>query len=172
MDDITPKLVPKRRVPPRQLTGRVVRRSMDTIQRVPRRPVHVPPMRTSVPAPLRPSRVGVTRQPVNRALDRISWLQYPLIGIVALAMAYSTTVGQWLIAAYAVAVLLLRIDSRQPFIIALILLVAIPVFQVIGLPIFSQNVAIYAYECLVIGVVVAIIETSKNPAVLSEERGL
>jgi hypothetical protein len=171
MDDITPRLVRKKPAP-RQLTGKVIRRSMDTIQVVPRRPVHVPPMRTSVPAPLRPSRLGLTRQPLNRALDRISWLQYPLIGIVALAMAYSTTIGQWLVAAYAVAVLLLRIDSRQPFIIALILLVAVPVFQVIGLPVFSQNVAIYAYETLVIGVIVAIIETSKNPSLLSEERGL
>jgi|GEM_PF-5281070 len=162
MDDITPRLVRKAR-PARQLTGQAMRRGMDGIRAVPRTPITVPPLRTEA-APLVPTRFEGTGQRLRQYLERVGWLQYPLIGIVALAMAYNATIGQWLVGIYAVAALVLRVDSQQPFIGALILLVAIPVFQVIGLTGVSQNAAIYAYELLVVGVIVAIIEISQKSA--------
>ncbi len=85
--------------------------------------------------------------------------QYPLFSIVALAAAASATIGQWLVAAYAVyAVLIRRQSSSLTFGLALIILVAIPVFQLLGQSGIAENAAIYVYELLVIGTIQAIIE--------------
>ncbi len=86
-------------------------------------------------------------------------LQYPLLILVAVTMAFSSTAGQVLIGLYGLVALAKRLDSRGPFIIALIMLITIPIFQLINLSGFSENSAIYAYELMVIGVVEAITET-------------
>lgn len=87
------------------------------------------------------------------------FLQYSLIVLGAMAMAFSSTAGQVLIGLYGLVVLGKKLDSRGPFIIALVMLITIPIFQLISLSGFSENAAIYAYELMVIGVVEVIAET-------------
>ena len=87
-----------------------------------------------------------------------SVLQYVAVITVALVSTYSTTIGQWLILAYAVFVITTRRDSRLSFGIALFLLIAIPIFQLLGQSGVANNIAIYVYELLVVGVVQAMIE--------------
>ena len=82
-----------------------------------------------------------------------------LIVVVAVTMAFSSTAGQVIIGLYGLVVIFKRLDSRGPFIVALVMLVAIPLFQLINLADFSENAAIYAYELMVVGVVEAIVET-------------
>jgi hypothetical protein len=85
--------------------------------------------------------------------------QYPAIAIVALAAAASATVGQILILVYAVAVVLVRRQpSRLTFGLALVILLAIPVFQILGQAGIAENAAIYVYELLVVGTISAILE--------------
>lgn len=85
-------------------------------------------------------------------------LQYPLVAAVAVLAIYSTTIGQWLVFAYAIYVLMRRIDSRATFIAALMLLIGIPFFQLINQPGVAENTAIYAYELLVVGTLQSIVE--------------
>jgi hypothetical protein len=87
-----------------------------------------------------------------------SLLQYLALAFAALFSAGNTTIGQYLIAIFAVYVLVLRKNSQKTFIIALILLVSIPIFQVLKQPGIAENMAIYTYELLVVGTIQAIIE--------------
>ena len=84
--------------------------------------------------------------------------QYPLLALIALAAAYSTSIGQWFVLVYALYALIIARSSQKTFVVALILLIAIPFFQIIQQPGVSENVAVYTYEFLVIGTVQAIIE--------------
>ncbi|HUC20363.1 MAG TPA: hypothetical protein VMR98_02630 [Candidatus Polarisedimenticolaceae bacterium] len=136
---------------------------VDSIRRaIPRRSIKAGPIQ------LNPFLILLGIGELERRLHRrYRWLnrsQYPIIMVVALVMAYSASIGQWVVLAYAIVVLLFRIDSRQPFAGALILLVAIPTFQLIGLSYISENIAIYAYELLVVGVIRAIVELPKKGA--------
>lgn len=86
------------------------------------------------------------------------YVQYPLIAGVAIAAAYSSTVGQGAIGIYCICAVIWRINIRYTFISALILLASIPLFQVINETGVSRNAAVYAYEVLVVGTVQAVIE--------------
>ena len=85
--------------------------------------------------------------------------QYPLLSIVALVAAANSRIGQLCVLVYAIGVLVVR---RQPsslsFGLALIVLVAIPVFQAIGQAGIAENAAVYVYELLVVGTIGAILE--------------
>lgn len=98
-------------------------------------------------------------------------LQNSVIAIIAVAMAYSSVVGQAIIGIYLLAGLLLKFDSRYSFGAALIFLIGVPFFQAIGMTGVSENSAIYAYEMLVVGVAQAIVESfrSKGSSTDSEQ---
>ncbi len=88
----------------------------------------------------------------------LDFIQYPLIAVAALTAAYSPTAGQIIIGVYFLIALIFKISSRASFAIALVLLLCIPFFQILGQAGISENVAIYAYEMLAVGTVQAIIE--------------
>lgn len=108
------------------------------------------------PQPLAKPAVAAVKSKRTRLLDS---LQSSLIVVAALTMAFNVTAGQVFIGLYGLVVLAKRLDSRGPFIVAVIMLITIPIFQLINLSGFSENAAIYAYELMVIGVVEAIAET-------------
>jgi hypothetical protein len=88
--------------------------------------------------------------------------QYPLSALFLIIAIYSTSVGQWFVLAYAVYALIRGVQSRNTFIAALLLLIAIPVFQLLNQPGVADNIAIYAYELLVVGTVQTIAELIKD----------
>lgn len=86
-------------------------------------------------------------------------IQYPLFAGIALGAAASTTFGQILIIFYGFWALFWHRSMTQiTFGLAILLLVAIPIFQLLRLEGIAANVAIYAYELLVIGTIGAILE--------------
>lgn len=92
----------------------------------------------------------------------LALLQYPLVAGLLIVGIYSTAIGQWFILAYALYALIRGVQSRNTFIAALLLLVSIPVFQLLNQPGVADNIAIYAYELLVVGTVQAIVELIKD----------
>jgi|GEM_PF-2397881 len=92
----------------------------------------------------------------------IGFLQYPLTAIVAVSAAYSTSIGQWFIVAYIAYVIVRRVNSRTTFILALMLLIAIPTLQLLQQPGVSENIAIYTFELLVVGVLQSVFELKFN----------
>jgi len=85
--------------------------------------------------------------------------QYPLLAIVALSAAASSTVGQLFVLAYAFfAIVIRRQPSGLSFGLALVILVAVPLFEALGRPGIAENAAIYVYELLVVGTIGAILE--------------
>jgi hypothetical protein len=91
----------------------------------------------------------------RRMLD---FIQYPLIGLIAVGIAYSSSVGQILILLFLLVSLLKKVSSKYSFGTAILLLACIPFFQAIKESGISQNCAIYAYEMLVVGTLMAMIE--------------
>ena len=141
-------------------------RSMSTITAaMPRPQVQLPAM-PQIPThmPSRRELRRAVRAPVIEKSSKKIWefAQYPLIAIVALASAYSTTIGQWLVLVYGIMAIWQRWGSRQSFGIALFLLITIPLFQLIGQAGIAENVAVYVYELLVIGTIQALIELHKT----------
>ena len=117
--------------------------------------------------PQRTHRVPARRQaPVasrsSRGQKVWEYAQYPLVAIVALAGADNTTIGQLLVLVYGIVVVVWRLPSKQVFMLALILLVSVPLFQALGLPGISENAAIYVYELLVVATIRAILELNKH----------
>jgi len=103
----------------------------------------------------------------------LALLQYPLIAVITIVAVYSTSIGQWLVVAYAIYALVRRIDSKSTFIAALVLLAGIPLFQILNQPGVSENIAIYTYELLVVGTLQAIVElgfASKNKRSVVQSR--
>lgn len=99
--------------------------------------------------------------------------QYIVITAAALVMAFNGYYGQYVIAAYGVVIILPKLwpfsygkledffdslGSQQVFIIALLILVTIPLFTVLGKSVIAQNAAVYVFELLVVGVIAATIE--------------
>jgi hypothetical protein len=117
---------------------------------MPARSHHVPPRVSPIPAS-RPGR----RQKVWE------FAQYPLVAVVALAAAANADLGQLLVLIYGVVIVGWRLPSKQVFVLALVLLVSVPIFQVLSLPGISENAAIYVYELLVVGTIRAILELSQ-----------
>lgn len=111
---------------------------------------------STVPSQAPPAIVPARLAPVRAKI--FDFVQYPLIAAAAVGIAYSPTVGQIVIGIYLLLALILRISSRVTFAVALVLLVCIPFFQVLGQTVVSENVAVYAYEMLVVGTLQAIIE--------------
>ncbi len=141
--------------------GAAVGRPTMVGQRV-RKPITVPHAARALPRPIRRTarraeRV-ITGQKPATTQNALYYLQYLVIAVVALAIAYSSTVGQWILLAYGIIVLLRRTDSRQPFAAALFMLVLTPFFIILKLPVFADNVALYTYELLVIGTIAAMAE--------------
>ena len=107
----------------------------------------------------------LVNEPVTKASrfrKFLALMQYPLSAALLIVAIYSTAIGQWLVLAYAVYALIRGVQSRNTFIAALLLLVAIPVFQLLNQPGVADNIAIYAYELLVVGTAQAIVELIKG----------
>ncbi len=135
-------------------------------------PAHVTPsvpiLKPTVPIEKKPTPAA---KPEQKAKSRhwyvrvFNIVQYPLFAAIAIAASYSTSIGQWFILGYVIIALLRRQDSRVTFAIAIFLLIAIPVFQLLQQPGVAENTAVYAYELLVFGTLQAIFEvirSSKN----------
>jgi hypothetical protein len=103
-------------------------------------------------------------KPSAKPTKRQIWefAQYPLLALIALVAAASTTFGQALVFVYAVIVVARRRTSTTTFGLALIILVAIPIFQALGQATIAENAAIYVYELLVVGTIQAILELRQN----------
>lgn len=112
-------------------------------------------------APPAPARSLRTRVDHRRKVWDIA--QYPVLAIVALAAAANSTFGQLLVLGYALIVLFVRRQSSGlSFGLALIILLAVPLFQAIGHAGIAENAAIYVYELLVVGTISAIMELRRN----------
>ncbi len=150
------------RVAPAQMTAARVAAAPPQPIRLPKLPAQLPQVPTQIPNRRQLRRIA--RAPgVEKNTKQIwEYAQYPLIAIVALASAYSTTIGQCLILVYGLMAIWQRWDSRQSFGIALFLLITIPLFQLIGQAGIAENVAVYVYELLVIGTILALIELHKS----------
>jgi hypothetical protein len=132
-----------------------------------------PARRAPLPSPpLPPSPIAVAPPPPrtsprhqSRPPRRHRWLdllQYPLIAILALISAYSSTAGQAFVLVYAVLALILRRGSRFTFGLALFVLVTIPLFEALKQSGIAQNAAIYTFELLVVGTAQAVYELRKT----------
>ncbi len=107
----------------------------------------------------------IENKPVTRASmfrKALALLQYPLSAILLSVAVYSTAIGRWFILLYAIYALIRGVQSKSTFVAALLLLVAIPLFQVINQPGVADNIAVYAYELLIVGTVQVIVELVKN----------
>ena len=111
----------------------------------------------------------ISPAPVTTTVHRTFWgkvwdyTQYPLFAVLALIASVNATFGQSAILAYAVIVLVLRRKpSSWSFVIALIILISIPIFTLIGQPTIAENAAIYVYELLVVGTIQAILEMKQT----------
>ena len=89
----------------------------------------------------------------------IDFLQYPLIAILAVGAAYSSSFGQILVGIFLIIALIFRLGSRVAFICALILIVSIPFFQILHQDSVSNNSAIYAFEMLCVGTALSLLES-------------
>ena len=107
-------------------------------------------------APAQPK--AIPSKPVRVRSKIFDFAQYPLIALAAVGIAYSPAAGQVAVGIYLLMALIFKVSSRVSFAIALVLLVCIPFFQVLGQATVSENVAVYAYEMLVVGTLQAIIE--------------
>jgi len=131
--------------------------------------------------------IKITHQEIHqhrrrRRLKRLAKIllqvvQYTLITAAALIMAFNGDYGQYVVAAYGLAVLLPKFwpfgygklrhfvasfDSQQVFVIALLILVTIPIFTLLGKTVIAENAAVYVFELLAIGVATAVIELWKD----------
>lgn len=84
--------------------------------------------------------------------------QYPLFAGIAIAAAYSTGIGQWFVLAYAIIALIRRSPSQLTFGVALFLLIAIPIFQLLHQEGIASNAAVYVFELLAFGTLQASLE--------------
>jgi hypothetical protein len=149
--------------PPRQLKPDAVP------TRHPQRPQVLPePSRGTLttpqprPAPERPyAQPGAPVQPKQRH-KVFDFIQYPLIAAGALGASLSTSVGQILIGIFFIVAIITKLPSKVAFVGSLLLLICIPFFQVLNLSGTSQNAAVYAFEMLVVGTFLAIIELWKD----------
>ena len=100
-------------------------------------------------------------------------VQYIAVTAAALIMAFNGNYGQYLIAAYGLLIILPKLwpfgygrlqetvdnlGSQQVFTIALLILVSIPIFTLLGANVIASNAAVYVFELLIIGVFAATIE--------------
>lgn len=102
----------------------------------------------------------VVKLPYGRSLRASLRLvvQYILIAVVAVSAAYSTSIGQWFVVALAAYVLIRRRDSQFTYAIALFILVTVPFFQLLGQGGVANNMAVYVFELLILGVLQSLIE--------------
>lgn len=96
-----------------------------------------------------------TRSLYKRLLD---WAQYPALAAIAFGAAYSVELGQWFVLVYAIVAILRGAASRTTFAVAIFLIVAIVVFQVLDMATVAENTAVYAYLLLVFGTLQAMFE--------------
>lgn len=129
-----------------------------------------PPTRSAPAAPTAPT-ASASAAPAQPEGSKKRWVielsLYPLFAVGAIAAAYSSTIGQWLVLAYGLFAIFTRRDSRLSFGIALFTLITIPIFQLIHQTGIASNAAIYTYELLVIGTIQAIIELRRTGRVHS-----
>jgi hypothetical protein len=96
-----------------------------------------------------PSRGQSGAKPLWRRL--MAGLQYPVIAGLALGVAYSQMVGQIVICCYIVIALAFRRKSRLSFVISLLILASVLIFQVLGQNRFAQTAASYLFELMAFG---------------------
>lgn len=117
------------------------------------------------PAPV--SRAPLTKPAVRSFTYRRDKLwdlvQYPLFAVIAITASVNNTFGQLLIGVYAVIVIFIRRrPSSLSFGLALIILISVPIFNLIGQSSIAENAAIYVYELLVVGTIQAIVELKQT----------
>ena len=130
------------------------------------RPADKPKASLTAPtlAPARSTPVGAPASKPRakpRQYKVVGLLQYPIIAAAAIAAAYSTSFGQWIVLGFVVVAILFRQTSRLSFGAALFVLVTVPLFEIIGQSGIAQNMAVYTFELLVFGVAQAVWETRK-----------
>lgn len=81
-----------------------------------------------------------------------------LVGIVISMLTLDFETGRWLICAYAILVLVLRLNSRYTFLMALFALVMVPFLRAMNRELVSNSYATYTYLLLLIGVATAAVE--------------
>lgn len=106
-------------------------------------------------------------------------IQYIVITAAALIMAFNGYYGQYVVGIYGLVILLPKLwpfsygpledlvdslGSQQVFVIALLILVSIPIFTLLGKSVIAQNAAVYVFELLAIGVIAATIELWRDKA--------
>jgi hypothetical protein len=125
------------------------------VRKIKPRPIATP---RSIPK-AKPAEKAQQKKPIVSARRRLlDFIQYPLIAAVAIGLAYSSLFGQLLILALLLISLIRKLPNRYSFAVAIIFIVCIPLFQVIKQTGISQNCAIYAFEALVAGTIVALFE--------------
>ena len=112
-------------------------------------------------------------------------VQYVSVTAAALIMAFNGNYGQYIIAGYGLLIILPKLwpfsygpleeavenlGSSQVFTVALLILVSIPIFTLIGKDTIAQNAAIYVFELLVVGVIAATIELWRDKSAEVQEQ--
>jgi uncharacterized membrane protein len=118
--------------------------------------IHAAPRRLK---PVLRAEVKLPKQPGKPIARRfLTALQYGAIALASLLAAGSQTAGQIMVLLFGIVVIWRKLGSRPVFILALFLLVAIPLFQILQQPVISENLAVYVFELLVIGTIIALFE--------------
>ena len=92
----------------------------------------------------------------------VNIVQYTIFAGVGIAVVLDRNLGQLLIGFLTVLALVIRIPYKMAFGSALFLLVTIPLFLLLQRPQVAYTLAIYAYELLSIGVIMAIIQRPRE----------
>lgn len=134
----------------------------------------------------RPTPVGTTKSPtapipavqppapgVPWYRRRLSWRAWlvgslklgTLLGFIVVCLSLPIDVAERLIAIYAIASLLYRIDSQRTFLIAILLLCGVVAWSVMGEADRAEGFAVYTFYFLVIGLVAALREANGRPKI-------
>ena len=92
----------------------------------------------------------------------VNILQYAIFAGVGIAVVFDRNLGQLLIGFLTVLALVIGIPYKMAFGSALFLLVTIPLFLLLQRPQVAFTLAIYAYELLSVGVIMAIIQRRRE----------
>lgn len=92
----------------------------------------------------------------------LNLLQYPLFAIIGVAVIYDGVLGQMMIGTFGAVSLLFRVPSKQAFGAALFILITVPLFIALHRQGIADTLAVYVFELLVVGTVLAIVELRRE----------
>jgi hypothetical protein len=81
------------------------------------------------------------------------------VGVGVLIVLSGAELADKLIGVFGVLAVVLRLDSRVSFVLALIMLIDIPIFQALNRPSIAENLAVFAFYFLLIGVIGTLLES-------------